>query len=187
MAGTFLIGREQRFWERSRATRSASRASTACASARPSASAGVDIGSVQSVSVPKDPASTYVAVSVNIAGSGRLSGSARIRSRGSARSGSWATSTWRSAWVAAVAGAAARLGDPLGRSDRLRSAARRERRHHHEHRRNDELAAERLAADRTGEGLLGQLVKNREQGATTLADLQRTVAHVEATTARSSA
>lgn len=40
-----------------------------------------------------------------------------------------------------------------------------------------------LASIEHGEGLLGQMVNNREQGATTLADLQRTVAHVEGTAA----
>src|SRR5204862_5480022 len=40
-----------------------------------------------------------------------------------------------------------------------------------------------LSAIERGDGLLGQIVKNREQGSATLGDLQKTIAHVERTAA----
>ena len=68
MAGTFLIGREQRFWERKQAYEIRFTRINGLRIGSPVSLAGVDIGSVQNVSFPKDPSVNYVAVSVSISG-----------------------------------------------------------------------------------------------------------------------
>ena len=68
MLGTFLIGREQRFWETKQAYEIRFTRINGLRVGAPVSLTGVDIGSVQAVSFPEDPAATYIVVSVNIAG-----------------------------------------------------------------------------------------------------------------------
>ncbi len=183
MAGTFLIGREQRFWERKQSFEIRFTRINGLRISSPVSLAGVDIGSVQSVSFPKDPSVNYVAVSVNISGRAasriREDSLARIRTIGLLGDKFVEISGGSPQSPMLPPGSIIPSADPidyealLGESgDIITNIVE-----------TTSSLKNVLAAVEQGEGLFGQLVKNREQGATTLADLQRTVAHVEATTA----
>lgn len=183
MAGTFLIGREQRFWElkisyeirfaRINGLRVGSAVSLT----------GVDIGSVQDVYFPEDANAAYIAIRVRVAGSAarriREDSLARIRtigllgdkyieiSAGSPQSamlppGSIIPSADPIDYEALLGEGGDIVTNIVETTNSLRNV---------------------LAAIEQGQGLLGQMVKNHEQGAMTLADLQKTLAHIEATSA----
>jgi phospholipid/cholesterol/gamma-HCH transport system substrate-binding protein len=183
MAGTFLIGREQRFWERKQAYEIRFTRINGLRIGAPVSLAGVDIGSVQSVSFPKDPRVNYVAVSVSISGRAasriREDSLARIRTIGLLGDKFVEIAGGSPQSPMLPPGSIIPSADPidyealLGESgDIITNIVE-----------TTNSLKNVLAAVEHGEGLLGQLVKNREQGTTTLGDLQRTVAHVEATTA----
>ena len=183
MLGTFWIGREQRFWEPKQAYEIRFARINGLRVGSPVSLTGVDIGSVQSVSFPDDPGATYIVVSVSISGDAGLrireDSVARIRTigllgdkyveigGGSPQSpvlppGSIIPSADPIDYEALLGESGDIVTNVVETTNSLRNV---------------------LASIERGEGLLGQIVKNREQGATTLADLQRTVAHVEGTTA----
>jgi len=183
MVGTFLIGREQRFWERKQAYEIRFTRVNGLRVGSPVSLTGVDIGSVQEVSFPENISANYISVSVNISGSAaqriREDSLARIRtigllgdkyveiSAGSPQSpmlppGSIIPSTDPIDYEALLGESGDIISNIVETTNSLRNV---------------------LASIEQGEGLLGQMIKNREQGAITLADLQKTVAHVESTTA----
>ena len=183
MLGTFFIGREERFWETKQAYEVRFTRINGLRVGAPVSLTGVDIGSVQGVSFPDDPGATYIVVSVSIAGRAaqriREDSIARIRTigllgdkyieigGGSPQSpvlppGSVIPSADPIDYEALLGESGDIVTNIVETTNSLRNV---------------------LASIERGEGLLGQIVRNREQGATTLADLQRTVAHVESTTA----
>jgi phospholipid/cholesterol/gamma-HCH transport system substrate-binding protein len=183
MLGTFWIGREQRFWEPKQAYEIRFARINGLRVGSPVSLTGVDIGSVQSVSFSDDPGATYIVVSVSISGDAgpriREDSVARIRTigllgdkyveiaGGSPQSpvlppGSIIPSADPIDYEALLGESGDIVTNVVETTNSLRTV---------------------LASIEHGEGLLGQMVKNREQGATTLADLQRTMAHVEGTTA----
>jgi phospholipid/cholesterol/gamma-HCH transport system substrate-binding protein len=183
MAGTFLIGREQRFWERKQSYEIRFTRINGLRVGSPVSLTGVDIGSVQDVSFPSDPNASYISIGVRVSGRAaariREDSTARIRtigllgdkyieiSAGSPQSpmlpqGSIIPSVDPIDYEALLGESGDIITNIVETTNSLRNV---------------------LAAIENGEGLLGQMVKNREQGATTLADLQKTVAHVESTAA----
>jgi phospholipid/cholesterol/gamma-HCH transport system substrate-binding protein len=183
MAGTFLIGREQQFWERKNGYEIRFTRINGLRVGSVVSLTGVDIGSVDEVSFPENSSANYLSVTV------RVSRRAAIRIRGDSVARIRTIGLLGDKYIEISAGSpqAEQLppgaiipsADPidyealLGESgdiitnivevtNSLRSV---------------------LASIESGEGLLGQMVKNREQGAATLADLQKTIAHVEHTTA----
>jgi phospholipid/cholesterol/gamma-HCH transport system substrate-binding protein len=183
MAGTFLIGREQRFWERKQSYEIRFTRTNGLRISSPVSLAGVDIGSVQSVSFPKNPSVNYIAVSVSISGRAapriREDSLARIRTIGLLGDKFVEIAGGSPQSPMLPPGSIIPSADPidyealLGESgDIITNIVE-----------TTNSLKNVLASIEQGEGLLGQLVKNREQGTTTLADLQRTVKHVEATTA----
>jgi phospholipid/cholesterol/gamma-HCH transport system substrate-binding protein len=183
MAGTFLIGREQRFWERKQTYEIRFTRINGLHVGSPVSLTGVEIGSVQEVSFPSDPNVSYISVGVRISGSaaGRIreDSLARIRtigllgdkyveiSGGSPQSPmlppeSIIPSADPIDYEALLGESGDIITNIVETTNSLRNV---------------------LASIENGEGLLGQMVKNREQGATTLTDLQKTVAHVESTAA----
>ncbi len=86
MAGTFWIGREQRFWERKQESEIRFTRINGLRMGAPVSLTGVDIGSVQAVSFPEDLSANYIAVSVSLSGSAapriREDSLARIRTIG---------------------------------------------------------------------------------------------------------
>jgi phospholipid/cholesterol/gamma-HCH transport system substrate-binding protein len=183
MAGTFLIGREQRFWERKQTYEIRFTRINGLRVGSVVSLVGVDIGSVQEVAFANDPSAGYISVVVRLSGRAgsriREDSVARIRtigllgdkyieiSAGAAQSpvlppGSIIPSVDPIDYEALLGESGDIITNIVETTNSLRNV---------------------LAAIENGEGLLGQMVKNREQGATTLADLQKTVAHVESTTA----
>ena len=183
MLGTFLIGREQRFWENKQNYEIRFTRINGLRVGTPVSLTGVDIGSVQAVSFPADPGATYIVVSVRIAGRAaqrvREDSIARIRTIGLLGDKYVEIGAGTPQSPVLPPGSVIPSADPidyealLGESgDIVTNIVE-----------TTNSLRNVLASIERGEGLLGQIVKNREQGATTLADLQRTVAHVEGTTA----
>lgn len=183
MAGTFLIGREQRFWERKQDYEIRFTRINGLRAGSPVSLTGVDIGSVRDVSFPKDVSANYISVAVSVSGRAgpriHEDSLARIRttgllgdkfveiSVGSPQSpmlppGSIIPSVDPIDYEALLGESGDIITNIVETTTSLRSV---------------------LDAIERGEGLLGQLVRNREQGATALSDLQKTVAHAEATAA----
>jgi phospholipid/cholesterol/gamma-HCH transport system substrate-binding protein len=183
MAGTFLIGREQQFWERKNGYEIRFTRINGLRVGSVVSLTGVDIGSVDDVSFPENSSANYLSVTVRVS----RRAAARIRSDSVARIRTIGLLGDKYIEISAGSpqadelppGAIIPSADPidyealLGESgdiitnivevtNSLRNV---------------------LSAIESGEGLLGQMVKNREQGAATLADLQKTIAHVEHTTA----
>jgi phospholipid/cholesterol/gamma-HCH transport system substrate-binding protein len=183
MLGTFLIGREQRFWESKQAYEIRFTRINGLRVGAPVSLTGVDIGSVQAVSFPSDPGATYIIVSVSISGRAaqriREDSIARIRTIGLLGDKYVEIGGGDPQSPVLPPGSVIPSADPidyealLGESgDIVTNIVE-----------TTNSLRNVLASIERGEGLLGQIVKNREQGATTLTDLQRTVAHVEGTTA----
>ena len=181
--GTFLIGREQRFWERKQGYEIRFTRINGLRVGSPVSLTGVDIGSVQEVAFPNDPNASYISVAVRISGRAaariREDSLARIRtigllgdkyveiSGGSPQSpllppGSIIPSVDPIDYEGLLGESGDIVTNIVETTNSLRNV---------------------LAAIENGDGLLGQMVKNRDQGSTTLADLQKTVAHVESTAA----
>jgi phospholipid/cholesterol/gamma-HCH transport system substrate-binding protein len=178
-----LIGREQRFWENKQNYEIRFTRINGLRVGAPVSLTGVDIGSVQAVSFPADPGATYIVVSVRIAGRAaqrvREDSIARIRTIGLLGDKYVEIGAGTPQSPVLPPGSVIPSADPidyealLGESgDIVTNIVE-----------TTNSLRNVLASIERGEGLLGQIVKNREQGATTLADLQRTVAHVEGTTA----
>ncbi|MGH7820066.1 MAG: MlaD family protein, partial [Candidatus Binatia bacterium] len=183
MAGTFLIGRERRFWEQKTAYEIRFTRINGLRVGSAVSLTGVDIGSVQEVFLPEDPNANYISVHVKVSGNAspriREDSVARIRtlgllgdkyveiSAGSPQSmilppESIIPSADPIDYEALLGEGGDIITNIVETTNSLRTV---------------------LASIEQGQGLLGQMVMNREQGAMTLADLQKTVAHVEATTA----
>jgi len=183
MAGTFLIGREQQFWERKQSYEIRFARINGLRVGSVVSLTGVDIGSVDDISFPDNTSANYLSVIVRVS----RSAAARIREDSTARIRTIGLLGDKYVEISAGSPQAALLppdsiipsADPidyealLGEggdiitnfvevTNSLRSV---------------------LSSIERGDGLLGQIVKNREQGAATLADLQKTIAHVEHTTA----
>ena len=183
MAGTFLIGREQRFWERkiSYEIRFARINGLRVGSAV--SLTGVDIGSVQEVSFPDDPNAAYISIHVSVAGRAspriREDSVARIRTIGLLGDKYIEISAGSPQSAMLPTGSIIPSADPIDYEALLGEGG-------------DIITnivettnslKNVLATIEQGQGLLGQMIKNKEQGATTLADLQKTLAHIEATSA----
>jgi phospholipid/cholesterol/gamma-HCH transport system substrate-binding protein len=180
MAGTFLIGREQRFWEHKLSYEIRFARLNGLRVGSIVSLTGVDIGSVDEVSFPDDPGATYISVLVDISSHAavriREDSLERIRtigllgdkyveiSAGSPQSptlppGSIIPSADPIDYEALLGEGGDIITNIVEVTNSLKSV---------------------LASVERGEGLLGEIVTNREQGALTLADLRKTVAHVEA-------
>ena len=183
MAGTFLIGREQQFWERKASYEIRFTRINGLRVGSVVSLTGVDIGSVDDISFPENSSANFLAVKVRLSRSAALrireDSTARIRtigllgdkyieiSAGSPQAailtpGSIIPSADPIDYEALLGESGDIMNNVLETTNSLRSV---------------------LASIERGEGLLGQMVKNREQGAATLDDLQKTIAHVERTTA----
>ncbi len=183
MAGTFLIGREQRFWERRVSYEIRFARANGLRTGSQVSLTGVDIGSVQSVWFPDDPNANYISAEISVTGRAapriREDSVARIRTLGLLGDKYIEISGGSPNAPELPPGSLIPSQDPLDIEGLLGEGG-------------DIItnivevttsAKNVLAAIENGEGLLGQMVKNREQGAATLTDVQRSVAHVEATTA----
>jgi len=183
MVGTFLIGREQQFWERKQSYEIRFARINGLRVGSVVSLTGVDIGSVDDISFPDNTSANYLSVIVRVSRRAavriREDSTARIRTIGLLGDKYIEISAGSPQAALLPPGSIIPSADPidyealLGEggdiitnivevTNSLRSV---------------------LSSIERGDGLLGQIVKNREQGATTLADLQKTIAHVEHTTA----
>jgi phospholipid/cholesterol/gamma-HCH transport system substrate-binding protein len=183
MTGTFLIGREQRFWSRKIAYEVRFTRINGLRVGSAVSLTGVDIGSVQGVFFPEDPNANYISVRVKVAGHAgpriREDSVARIRTIGLLGDKYVEISAGSPQSVILPPESIIPSVDPIDYEALLGEGG-------------DIITnivettnslKNVLAAIEQGQGLLGQMVTNREQGAATLADLQKTIAHVEGTTA----
>jgi phospholipid/cholesterol/gamma-HCH transport system substrate-binding protein len=183
MLGTFLIGREQRFWERKQSYEVRFTRINGLRVGSIVSLTGVDIGSVDEVSFPENTGANYIVVVVRVAGRAapriREDSVARIRTIGLLGDKYVEISAGSPQAAILPPGSIIPSADPIDYEALLGEGG-------------DIIPnvvevtnslRNVLASIERGEGLLGQMVNNREQGAMTLADLQKTVAHVERTTA----
>jgi phospholipid/cholesterol/gamma-HCH transport system substrate-binding protein len=183
MVGTFLIGREQQFWELKQSYEIRFTRINGLRVGSVVSLIGVDIGSVDDVSFPENSSANYILVVVRVSGHAaariREDSVARIRTIGLLGDKYVEISAGSPQAPKLPAGSIIPSADPIDYEALLGEGG-------------DVIPnivevtnslRNVLASIERGEGLLGQMVKNREQGATTLADLQKTVAHVERTTA----
>ena len=183
MAGTFLIGQEQRLWDRTVSYEIRFRRTNGLRRGAPVSLSGVDIGSVRHVSFPEDPDASYIAVDVEVVDEAvsriRTSTVAQIATIGVLGDKYVELSAGSPTDPALPPGSVIPSEDPfdyeklLGRGGDIVA--------------NVVEATNSLknvfgAIDR-GEGLLGQMLRDQERATAIVGDLQETVAHLETTTA----
>jgi len=183
MAGTFLIGREQRFWERKQPYEIRFARINGLRVGSIVSLTGVDIGSVDRVSFPDNPSANFIEISVSVSSTAapriREDSVARIRTIGLLGDKYVEISSGSPQAPVLPPGSIIPSADPidyealLGESGDIISNILE----------TSSSLKNVLASIERGEGLLGQMVRNHEQGAATLADVQRTLAHVESTAA----
>ena len=182
-AGTFLIGREQQFWERKQGYEIRFTRINGLRVGSVVSLTGVDIGLVDDVSFPENSSANYLSVMVRVSRRAavriREDSVARIRTIGLLGDKYIEISAGSPQAAELPPGAIIPSADPIDYEALLGESG-------------DIITnivevttslRNVLASIESGEGLLGQMVKNREQGTATLGDLQKTIAHVEHTTA----
>lgn len=183
IAGTFLVGREQQLWERRVDYEIRFKRINGLRSGSAVTLTGVDIGSVQEVSLPEDPNASYIRVRISVV---RQSASrirddtvAHIRTVGLLGDKFIELSAGSPSSALRPPGSIIPAVDPIDYEELLGESG-------------DIVTnivevtnslKDVFAAIDRGEGLLGQMLRNRAQGAATLEDLQRSFAHLESTTA----
>lgn len=183
MTGTFLIGREQRFWERKvdfeiRFTRT-----NGLRVSSPVSLTGVDIGAVEEIYFPDDPNSTYITVKVRISGAAtprlRENTVARIRTIGLLGDKYIELSGGSPDHAILAPGAIIPSVDPIDVEALLGEGG--------DIVTNIVEASNSLknvfAAIDRGEGLLGQMLRGHEEGTSSIARLRETIEHLERTAA----
>lgn len=183
MASTFLIGREQRFWERKAGYEIRFARINGLRVGSLVSLTGVDIGSVDEVSFPQSTSANYISVMVSVSRGAaariREDSLARIRTIGLLGDKYVEISAGSPQSPILPPGAIIPSADPIDYEALLGEGG-------------DIITnivevtnslKDVFASIERGEGLLGQMVMNRDQGATTLADLQKTLANVQNTTA----
>jgi phospholipid/cholesterol/gamma-HCH transport system substrate-binding protein len=183
MAGTFLIGREQQFWERKNSYEIRFTRINGLRVGSVVSLTGVDIGSVDGVSFPENSSANYLSVTVRVSRRAalRIRGDsvARIRTIGLLGDKYIEISAGSPQAEQLPPGAIIPSSDPIDYEALLGESG-------------DIITnivevttslRNVLSSIESGEGLLGQMVKNREQGTATLADLQKAIAHIEHTSA----
>ena len=181
MIGTFLIGREQRLWERKVPFEVRFTRTNGLRIGAPVSLAGVDIGSVEDVSFPEVVDAKYVSISISVirgaAARIREDSVAQIRTTGLLGDKYIEVGAGSIDAAPLAAGAIIPSVDPLDYEaligeggDVITNIVEA----------SNSLKSVFAAIDR-GEGLLGQLLKDREQSAAMLGHLRTTLAHLEET------
>jgi phospholipid/cholesterol/gamma-HCH transport system substrate-binding protein len=181
--GTFLVGREQRLWERKIDYEIRFQRANGLRRGSPVSLSGVDIGSVQDVSFPSDPSQDFISVRIRVADAAarriRASTVARILTQGILGDKYVELSPGSSLEAPLPPGSVIPSEDPidyeklLGRGGDIVS--------------NIVEASNSLknvfgAIDR-GEGLLGRMLRDEERAAAFLSRIEETLGHLSATSA----
>jgi phospholipid/cholesterol/gamma-HCH transport system substrate-binding protein len=181
--GTFLIGREQRLWQRKVGYEIRFTRTNGLRAGAPVSLSGVDIGSVDQVLFPNDPDAIYIAVRVTVASGAaqriRQDTIARIRTIGLLGDKYVELTAGLPDSPQLPPGSVIFSHDPIdyeellgGSGDIVSNIVEA----------SNSLKNVFASIDR-GEGLLGRMLRDKEQGAGAFEDVRKTVAHLEATTA----